>query len=352
MSARRPLEGIRVIEAGIALAGPFAGSMLAELGAHVVKVERPGGGDPMRLMGPSVGDVTVWWGIAARGKLCVDLDFKKEEEKETFRQLVRDADILVENYRPGVMDRLGIGWDALRKINPKLIMLSISGFGQTGPDSGRPGFGKIAEALSGIVSLTGKAEEVPMHIGFSLADTSTGLMGTLGVALALYQRDFAGGQGARIDLALYEPLLRMAECQLALFERLGRPPLREGSNDPYGWGASGPAASQVALKCADGEWIMAARASLPATASAEVAKLGREAALERLRKLGVPAVPVHDGASLAKSPYFTERRDVVRTTDPKIGALTVPGEVPKTYREPELPLFRSVRPDEDRSKVL
>jgi crotonobetainyl-CoA:carnitine CoA-transferase CaiB-like acyl-CoA transferase len=352
MSARRPLEGIRVVEAGIALAGPFAGSMLAELGAHVVKVERPGGGDPMRLMGPSVGDVTVWWGVAARAKLCVDLDFKKEEEKEVFRRLVRDADILVENYRPGVMDRLGIGWEALRKVNPKLIMLSISGFGQTGPDSGRPGFGKIAEALSGIVSLTGKAEEVPMHIGFSLADTSTGLMGTLGVALALYQRDLAGGKGARIDLALYEPLLRMTECQLALFERLGRPPLREGTNDPYGWGASGQAAAQVALKCADGEWIMAARASLPAKAADEVAKLGRDAALERLRKLGVPAVPVHDGASLAKSPYFTERRDVVRTTDPQIGDLTVPGEVPKTYREPALPLFRPVRPNEDRSKVL
>jgi crotonobetainyl-CoA:carnitine CoA-transferase CaiB-like acyl-CoA transferase len=360
MTARRPLEGIRVVEAGIALAGPFAGSLLAELGAHVIKVERPGGGDPMRLMGPSVDDVTVWWGVAARAKHCVDLDLKKEEDKEVFCRLIRDADVLVENYRPGVMNRLGIGWAALKEINPKLIMLSISGFGQTGPDSGRPGFGKIAEALSGIVSLTGRAEDIPMHIGFSLADTSTGLMGFLGVALALYQRDVAGGRGAHIDLALYEPLFRMMECQLALYERLGRSPMREGSNNPYGWGVSGEEVSQAPLKCADGAWIMVSLSSIARNAGGgagerwaaeKIAGLDSAAALATLRKLGVEAVPVHDGASLAQSPYFQERRDVVRTTDPKIGDLVVPGEVPKAYREPALPFFRAVRPNEDRDKL-
>jgi crotonobetainyl-CoA:carnitine CoA-transferase CaiB-like acyl-CoA transferase len=355
MSARRPLEGLRVVEAGIALAGPFAGSLLAELGAHVVKVERPGGGDPMRLMGPRVADVAVWWSVAARAKHSVVLDFKKAEEKAAFLALIRDADVFVENYRPGVLDRLGLGWAELEKVNPRLVMLSISGFGQTGPDRGRPGFGKIAEAMSGIVSLTGRPDEVPLHIGFSLADTSTGLMGFLGVALALYQRDVAGGRGAHIDLALFEPLLRITECQFALRERLGRAPMREGSNNPYGWGASGGTGRQAALRCADGSWIMLVLESVGARGGADpeawaarsIAGLASRAALDRLAGLGIEAVLVHDGASLAESAYFRTRGDVVATVAPEVGEVIVPGEVPKAYREPPLPLFRNVAPGED-----
>jgi crotonobetainyl-CoA:carnitine CoA-transferase CaiB-like acyl-CoA transferase len=356
MSAqRRPLHGVRVVEAGIALAGPFAGSLLAELGAHVVKVERPGGGDPMRLMGPRVDDVAVWWSVAARAKHSVELDFKKPDEKAAFVALVRDADVLVENYRPGVLDRLGLGWSELQKINPRLVMLSISGFGQTGPDSGRPGFGKIAEALSGIVSLTGRPAEVPLHVGFSLADTSTGLLGFFGVALALYQRDLCGGRGAHIDIALFEPLFRIAECQLALRERLGRAPMREGSNDPYGWGASGGAERHAALACADGRWIMVAVESVGAQdgmdpetwAAQRIAGLDSRGALDALAELGIEAVLVQDGASLAESAYFRARGDVVNATAPVVGEVTVPGEVPKAYREPKLPLFRNVAPGED-----
>lgn len=357
MNTNRPLAGLRVVEAGIALAGPFAGSLLAELGAHVIKVEKPGGGDPMRLMGPSVDDVAVWWGVAARAKHCVDLDLKESGDKEIFLRLIRDADVLVENYRPGVMNRLGLGWSDLKKVNPRLIMLSISGFGQTGPESGRPGFGKIAEALSGIVELTGRPDDVAMHIGFSLADTSTGLMGFMGVALALYQRDLAGGSGAHIDLALYEPLFRMTECQLALRDRLGRPPLREGTNDPYGWGVSGGANAQKPFKSADGHWVMVSLASLRAKAPAGVdpeawadnaiAALEHGAALKRLSELDIEAALVHDGTTLAQSPYFLERKDVVRSTDPKIGKVVVPGEVPKAFSTPKLPDFRATRPNED-----
>lgn len=359
MSARRPLEGVRVVEAGIALAGPFAGSLLAELGAHVVKVERPGGGDPMRLMGPRVDDVAVWWSVAARAKHSVELDFKKPDEKAAFVALIRDADVLIENYRPGVLDRLGLGWTDLEKINPRLVMLSISGFGQTGPDSGRPGFGKIAEALSGIVSLTGRPQEVPLHIGFSLADTSTGLMGFFGVALALYQRDVAGGRGAHIDLALFEPLFRMTECQLALRERLGRAPMRQGSNNPYGWGVSGRAGRHAALACADGRWIMLAVETVGARggvdpeawAAQHIAGLGSRAALDTLAALGVEAVLVQDGASLAESAYFRARGDIVTATAPIVGEVVVPGEVPKAYREPPLPRFRNVAPGEDQHLV-
>jgi formyl-CoA transferase len=371
MTVQRPLEGLRVVEVGLALAGPFAGSLLAELGAHVIKIEKPGGGDPMRLMGPTVNDVTVWWSVAARGKHCADLDLKLEEDRETFRRVIAQADVLVENYRPGVLERLGLGWTALNALNPRLIQLSVSGFGQTGPQSHRPGFGKIAEAMSGIVALTGNAGETPTHIGFSLADTSAGLMGTLGIALALYQRDLNGGSGTRIDVALYEPLFRIAECQLALCERMGRPPMREGSNDPYGWGVSGMANALVALRCADGQWLMALRAGIPglqrsaspppgnaadvvdtdpvSDLAARVGGLAVAPALALLKTLGVEAVQVHDGATLAGTRYFVERGDVVRTHHPSLGDIVVPGEMPKRASAPPLPMFRPVKYDEDRA---
>lgn len=358
MSARRPLEGLKVVEVGLALAGPYAGSLLAELGAQVIKIERPGGGDPLRLMGASVGDVTVWWGIAARAKLCIDLDLKNPDDRDIFLKLIRDADAMVENYRPGVLDRMGLGWSELRKINPRLVMLSISGFGQTGPQSGRPGFGKIAEAMSGIVVLTGESDQVPMHIGFSLADTATGLMGAFGVALGLYQRDVGGAEGTRVDLALFEPLFRMAECQLALAERTGKAPAREGSNDPYGWGVSGPPGTAPgsnhnalkAVRCSDGHWLM-----LPAVTEQALIRqaesLSTEEALRLLREQGVESARVHDGASLAAEAYFTDRGDVRTASDPVVGRMSLVGEVPKTYRDPVLPLFRATKPDSDRLKI-
>ena len=350
-NARRPLEGVRVIEVGIALAGPFAGSLLAELGAHVIKIERPGGGDPMRLMGPSIDDVALWWGVAARAKKCIDLNLKNEDEREIFLSLVKNADALVENYRPGVLDRLGLGWSKLREVNPSLVMLSISGFGQTGPMSGRPGFGKIAEAMSGIVTLTGKPDDVPMHIGFSLADTSTGLMGVFGLALAMYQRDVAGQAGTRIDVALFEPLLRMAECQFALRTQFDRIPTREGTNDPYGWGMSGNEGALQSIQCADAHWIMvptqAAKEALIIAASMKV----RETLLA-LKTQGIEAALVHDGWTIATDSYFKERKDVQELTDPQIGKITVVGEIAKTYLEPKLPLFRATKPDADRASIL
>jgi len=355
VSARRPLEGLRVVELGLALAGPFAGSLMAELGAQVIKIEKPGGGDPARLMGISVKDVAVWWGVAARAKLCIDLDLKQADDRQTLLDLIATADALVENYRPGVLDRMGLGWEALRAVNPRLVMASISGFGQTGPHASRPGFGKIAEAMSGIVMLTGSPGEVPIHIGFSLADTSAGLMGAFGLALGLYQRDVGGAEGTHADVALFEPLFRMTECQLALTERMGRPPMRVGSNDPYGWGVPGdedqnPNALQ-ALRCADGHWLML-RGSVSDETTHIVKALPVDQALTFLSGQGVAAAQVHDGATINASPYFRARADVREVGDPQIGPVCVPGEIPKAWHEPELPLFRATRPDADRDQVL
>ncbi len=373
-----PLAGLRVVEVGIALAGPFAGSLLADMGAEVIKVERRDGGDPMRLLGRSKNGVQVWWGVAARNKRVVTLNLKHPEGKALFEQLVADADVVVENYRPGVMDRLGIGWKDLSRINPRLVMLSVSGFGQTGPDAGRPGFGKIAEALSGMVVLTGEPGDTPQHVGFSLADTSAGLMGFFAVSAALFARDCAGGSGTHIDVALYEPLLRMADCQLALHHLAQRSPARQGTNDPYGWGAAEAGSGEVggdwlpSFACADGSWVMllvwpggeeklATLAGTPAGSSRDALAVALaswfrshtpEAALAALGPLNIELVPVHDGASLAGDAYFRARGDVVAVDDPVVGPLMVSGRVPRGYAPEDLRDFRDAQVGENNAEIL
>ena len=253
-----PLAGITVLELGMVLAGPFAGSLLADLGATVIKIEPPGTGDAARQMGPRKNGVALWWGVAARGKKCITLNLKDPTACALFERLVASADVVVENYRHGVLDRLGLGWSRLHAINPRLVMLSVTGFGQTGPGAERPGFGKIAEGMSGLVWLTGSPEQNPLFVGYSLADTTAGLFGVFAINLALYRRDVQGAGGAHIDLALYEPMLRMMEAQFAMHRATGRAPTRRGSNDPYGWGrAEARDPLFVFLQGSEGGWIEA-----------------------------------------------------------------------------------------------
>jgi len=345
-----PLDGIKVVEAGLVLAGPFCGSLLADLGAQVVKIERPGSGDPARALGPTLEGTPLWWGVASRDKLCVSLDLKQETDREQFLALIDEADIFVENYRPGVLERLGLNWKSLSQRNPGLIMMSISGFGQTGPYAGRPGFGKIAEALSGVVAVTGDPAQTPLHVGFSLADTSAGLMGTMAITMALFQRDCRGGVGAHIDVALYEPLFRMMELQFALMERTGDPPKRNGTNDPYGWGAPDATARRyVTVTCEGGEQLLVlldeksrgalvecigTEADLTTDGLSDALKTwARGQCLKKtgrlLRSAGVEAARVHDGMSIAHEPYFQARGDVVWTNFIAQKNIAVPGHIPR-----------------------
>ena len=306
-----PLKRFKVLELGTVIAGPLAGSLLAELGGDVIKIEPPGVGDPLRQMGPKKNGVPLWFGVSARAKQCVTLNLKAPEGKALFRKMLVEADVLVENYRPGVLDRLGFGWKDMQAINPRLVQLSISGFGQTGPDSARPGFGKIAEGMSGIVSLTGERDASPLFVGFSLADACAGLFGVFAAMLCLYRRDALACKGARIDLALYEPLLRMLDCQLSLHTARKAPTLRNGTNDPYGFGAPTRAAFK-SFQAQDGAWHFAGE-------NAEA--------------------PVFDGASLAQHTYFITRGDVVRATVPGLGEITVPGPLRPPLRLPTHLLF-------------
>jgi succinyl-CoA---D-citramalate CoA-transferase len=354
-AARLPLAGLRVIEMGVVIAAPFCASVLADLGAELIKVEPPKDGDPFRTMGPRVKGAPLWWGVASRNKRCVTMDLKSAVDKRRFEILAASADVFIENNRPGALDRLGLGYERLAQLNPRLIMVSISGFGQTGPDAQRPGFGKIAEAMSGQVAITGRPDAMPYHIGFSLADTSAGLTGVFAIAMLLYLRDVAGrargaqARGAHVDIALYEPLMRMQECQFALRERTGSGPLRQASNDPFSWGvASGENAAIACHRCADGAWLaVMTDENPPDDLAACVAGLTVDAALAALAARGIKAARVHDGLSLAADAYFRARHDVEAYRHEALGAFTVPGFVPRGRGSDGLNVFRSPGLGED-----
>ncbi|MFC3724780.1 CaiB/BaiF CoA transferase family protein [Neoaquamicrobium sediminum] len=337
-----PFEGLRVVELGNVIAGPLCGSLLADFGADIVKIERPDGGDAGRQLGLEVDGLSVWWGVGVRDKQCVTLDLKDADDRERLLTLLRDADVLIENNRPGALDRLGIGWRDLRQVNPELVMVSISGFGQTGPMAAIPGFGKIAEAFSGIVPLTGDPDDIPLHVGFSLADASASLFGLLGAATALWARDCNGAEGAQIDIALYEPLHRMVELQSAMLAEEGRVPLRNGTNNPYGWGAADDGTHLVGVSCADGTELSVlvddeARQRLGKLVGEEGDPLSAlrawgaarsvDEAGEALRASGLEVAPVHDGLSIARDPYFRARGDVQPATLPSGRQIAVPGHV-------------------------
>ncbi|WP_108459713.1 CaiB/BaiF CoA transferase family protein [Devosia naphthalenivorans] len=364
-----PFKGLRVLELGTVIAGPFATSLLADMGASVIKVEAPGAGDALRNMGPKKNGVPIWWGVSAREKRCITLNLKSDEGKELFRKLVAKADVLVENFRPGTLERLDLGWQALQQMNPKLVLLSISGFGNSGPNAHRPGFGKIAESMSGLVSLTGNSDDRPLFVGYSLADTSAGLFGALGVAIALYNRDVLGGTGARIDLALYEPILRMVDRQFVERAARGASPNRAGSEDPYSYGYNdGSRPVFRTLRTLDADWVMVMidRSILP-----EVSKLVGSADLERddalaawaatrstdtvreaLITTGASIVPVLDAAGIATSPYFRKRGDVQDTEPASLGPIQVPGHLGYGAGERHRHAFRAPTDGEDTVAVL
>ena len=207
-----PLENLRIVELGHVIAGPLAASLLSDFGAKVVKVETPGRPDMMRDLGPTAIDgVGVWWKTLARNKQILGLDWKSEEGLKVLRKLVERSDVLVENFRPGVLERAGIGPEVLHGWNPDLVILRVSGYGQDGPMRDTPAFGRAAEAMSGLAHLTGFADGSPMHPGFPAADSTTGLMGALGLMIALYARERGVVRGQVVDLAVFEALLRLID---------------------------------------------------------------------------------------------------------------------------------------------
>ena len=361
-----PLAGLKVLELGQLIAGPFAAKTLADFGADIIKIEPPGdallgtGGDPLRKWRLLKDGTSVWWQVQSRNKRSLALDLKQVEAQDIVRKLVLDADVVIENFRPGAMEKWGLGPDALQKINPRLIMLRISGYGQTGPYRDRPGFGVVAEAMSGLRHLTAEPGRVPVRVGISLGDTLAGLHGVIGILLALQHRH-AHGVGQVIDVALYEAVFNCMESLLPEYSAFGAVRGAAGSALP------GIAPSNAYLCKGDGYALIAGNgdsifkrlmavigredlANDPALRDnagrvARVAELDAaigqwtaehtiEVVLAALDNAAVPAGRIYTVADIAADPHYQARGmlDSVQMDDGS--TLAVPGIVPKLSLTP------------------
>jgi len=356
----RPLAGLKIVELGQLIAGPFAAKIMAEFGADVIKVEPPAG-DPLRKWRYVHEDTSVWWAAHARNKRSITLDLRQPEGQEIVRRLVADADILIENFRPGAMEKWGLGFDTLHAINPKLIMLRVSGYGQTGPYRDRPGFGVIGEAMGGLRYLSGEPGRPPVRVGVSIGDTLSGLHGVIGVMMALRHREQQNGLGQEVDVALYESVFNMMESLLPEYSKFGV--VRQPS------GASMPGIAPTnAYPCLDGKYVLIAgngdsiykrlmtligREDLgndPALAdnpgraaqaerideaiSAWTRKRGLDEVISTLSEAGVPAGKSYDASDISQDPHYQARDMILKTTLPDGSAVDVPGIVPKLSRTP------------------
>ncbi|MFM7341847.1 MAG: CaiB/BaiF CoA transferase family protein, partial [Betaproteobacteria bacterium] len=245
-----PLAGLKVIELGQLIAGPFAAKTLSDFGAEVIKIEPPGTGDPLRQWRLIKEGTSVWWQVQSRNKRSLALDLKAPEAQDIVRQLASEADVLIENFRPGAMEGWGLGPDALMQTNPRLIMLRISGYGQTGPYRDRPGFGVVAEAMGGLRHLTGEPGRVPVRVGASIGDTLASLHGVIGILMALHHRQ-RSGQGQVIDVGLYEAVFNCMESLLPEYSAFG------AVRGPAGSALPGIAPTN-AYRCADGGYALVA----------------------------------------------------------------------------------------------
>ncbi|MBK8524790.1 MAG: CoA transferase [Betaproteobacteria bacterium] len=218
---QKPLAGLKVLELGTLIAGPFAARIMAEFGAEVIKIESPDGGDPLRKWRKLYEGTSLWWSLQARNKQSVTVNLKHPEGLAIVRKLVKEADIVVENFRPGVLEKLGLGWEVLAAENPGLVMLRLSGFGQTGPMAQQPGFGAIGESMGGLRYVTGFPDRPPVKTGISIGDSIAALWGVIGVLMALRHKEVNGGKGQVVDVALYEAVFAMMESLVPEFDVFG-----------------------------------------------------------------------------------------------------------------------------------
>ncbi|MBM1691186.1 CaiB/BaiF CoA transferase family protein [Sulfitobacter geojensis] len=245
-----PLNQLRIVELGHVIAGPLSAALLSDFGADVIKIESPSRTDMMRDLGPKAEDgVGVWWKTLGRNKKILSLNWKSAEGRDILRKLVEGADVLVENFRPGVLERGGVGPNTLHEWNPDLIILRVSGYGQDGPMRDVPAFGRAAEAMSGLAHLTGFTDGPPMHPGFPAADSTTGLMGALGIMLALFAREKGSARGQVVDLAVFESLLRLMDYPVPALTGANHSPRRNGLRQPMDFAPGGM------FRTSDGVWL-------------------------------------------------------------------------------------------------
>lgn len=250
-----PLAGVKVIDIATMLAGPFGCQLLGDFGADVVKIEHPRDGDPLRGHGKLKDGKGLWWKVVARNKRCLALDLSDSEAAKIFLGLVAEADVVVESFRPGTLERWSLGPAELRSVNPRIILVRVSGFGQTGPYAGHAGFGTLAEAMSGFAAMTGEADGPPVLPPFGLADGVTGMTVAFATAAALYHRDAHDGVGQTIDISILEPLVSLLGAQATVYDQLGEIPVRTGNRSTNN-------APRNTYRTSDGAWVAVSTSSL------------------------------------------------------------------------------------------
>jgi succinyl-CoA--D-citramalate CoA-transferase len=356
-----PLKGLRVIDAGTMIAGPLAATQLGDFGAEVIKVELPGIGDSMRHWTPMKDGRSLWWKVIARNKRLITLTLSKPRGQELFRELVRKADVVIENYRPGTFERWGLGYKELAEINPRLVMVRVSGFGQTGPYAKRGGYGTIAEAFSGIPSFTGFPDKPPTLPGFPMADSVASTFAAMSAMFAIYNRDHSTGRGQEIDVSLYEPLFRLVEAQVIGFDQLGIVKQRQGNR-------LAEDSPRNTYETSDGRWIgisassqrtferLAAAIDMPHLIDDprfvdNSSRCANDVALDEViaawfkqrtsddvmalfNKADVVAGPVLNIGDIVKDPHYIARQNIVSVPDNDFGHVRMQGVVPRFAETP------------------
>ena len=354
-----PLEGIKVVDSATIFAGPVLATLLGDFGADVIKVEHPDG-DSLRTMGWEKDGVSFWWAFANRNKRGVTVRLSDPRGAQILKELVADADVYIENFRPGKLESWGLGWDVLSAINPRLVMVRTTAFGQEGPYSHRPGFGTLAEAMSGFAAINGEPDGPPTLPPFALADGVASMIGAYATMVALFNRDRTG-KGQMIDLAIYEPLFWLLGPQALVYDQLGVVQGRTGNRAPF-------TSPRNTYKAKDGRWL-ALSASSQSIAERTMMIIGRpdliekpwfsdhvgrlenqdeldeaiglfiaerstEEVLTAFEKGDAAIAPIYDIADIFNDPQFIERKTIVSVEHPKLGPLMMPTVIPTLSETP------------------
>ena len=359
--ASAALQGLKIVELGQLIAGPFAAKLLGEFGAEIIKVEPPGEGDPLRKWRKMESGTSLWWHVQSRNKKSVSLDLKAPEGQDILRKLLAEADILIENFRPGTLEKWKLGWEELSQLNPKLIMVRVSGYGQNGPYRDLPGFGVIGEAMGGLRYLSGEPGRPPVRCGISIGDSISALYAVIGVLLALHHRDQHSGRGQCIDVALYESVFGMMESLLPEYDFYGY--VRE----PSGSALPGIAPTNAYL-CRDGRYVLIGgngdgifkrlmkvmgrddigndprfahndgrakeAAFLDATIEEWTKQHDLKFILDQLNAAGVPVGFPYTAADIVTDPHYQARQMIETINLPSGKTLKVPAVLPKLSETP------------------
>jgi crotonobetainyl-CoA:carnitine CoA-transferase CaiB-like acyl-CoA transferase len=356
-----PLAGVRVVELGTLIAAPFAARLFAEFGAEVIKIEAPNGGDPLRRWRKLHNGTSLWWYVQSRNKKSITVDLKSHEGQEIVRRLVENADVVIENFRPGVLEKWNLGWDRLSAINPKLVMVRISGFGQTGPYRDRPGFGAIGEAMGGLRYTTGSPDGPPSRAGISIGDSLASLHAVIGALMSLLRVKCGGGGGQVVDVSLIESVFNVMESLVPEYDLFGAVRERTGARLP------GIAPSNT-YRTRDEQWIVIAgngdsifRRLMNAVGRPDLAedprlatndgRVAHEAIIDEaiaawiadrpasdvlvaLERAEVPCSRIYSVADIVHDVHFASREMVLKTQLPDGNTVAVPGITPKLSATP------------------